>query len=164
MTYARIAGVGSYLPEKVVTNHDLEKMMDTSDEWIRERTGIKRRHLAADDESTSDLALAAIQSALDAAGLEAGDIDLIIVATTTPDKVFPGTACIVQRRLGIGGCGAFDIQAACSGFVYGLDLADRQIRTGGAKEIRGHGMPHQPTDIGFRRRRQNGCRHRDLGR
>jgi 3-oxoacyl-[acyl-carrier-protein] synthase-3 len=133
MTYSRIAGTGSYLPANVVTNHDLEKMMDTTDEWIQERTGIKRRHIAADDESTSDLALAAANQALDMAGLTAEDIDLIIIATTTPDKVFPGTACIVQRRLGIGGCAAFDIQAACSGFVYGLDLADRHIRTGGAK-------------------------------
>ena len=135
MTYSRIAGTGSYLPEKVVTNHDLEQMMDTSDEWIRERTGIKRRHLAGDDEKTSDLALAAANSALEMAGISADDIDLIIIATTTPDKVFPGTACIVQRRLGIGGCGAFDIQAACSGFVYGLDLGDRYIRTGAAKNV-----------------------------
>ncbi len=135
MTYSRIAGTGSYLPEKVVTNHDLAKVMDTSDEWIQERTGIKRRHIAADDESTSDLALAAAREAIDMAGLTAEDIDLIIVATTTPDKVFPGTACIVQRRLGIGGCGAFDVQAACSGFVYGLDLADRHIRTGGGKNV-----------------------------
>ena len=135
MTYSRIAGTGSYLPEKVVTNHDLAKVMDTSDEWIQERTGIKRRHIAADDESTSDLGLAAARQAIDMAGLTAEDIDLIIVATTTPDKVFPGTACIVQRRLGIGGCGAFDVQAACSGFVYGLDLADRHIRTGGGKNV-----------------------------
>ena len=135
MTYSRIAGTGSYLPEKVVTNNDLEKVMDTSDEWIQERTGIKRRHIAADDQATSDLALAAANEALDMAGLAAEDIDLIIIATTTPDKVFPGTACIVQRRLGIRGCGAFDIQAACSGFVYGLDLADRHIRTGGGKNV-----------------------------
>ncbi len=135
MTYSRIAGTGSYLPEKVVTNHDLEKTIDTSDEWIRERTGIKRRHIAAEDESTSDLALAAAQQALDMAGLTAEDIDLIIIATTTPDKVFPATACIVQRRLGIGGCGAFDVQAACSGFVYGLDLADRYIRTGAGRNV-----------------------------
>ncbi len=133
MTYSRIAGTGSFLPEKVVTNHDLEQTLDTSDAWIRERTGIKRRHIVADDEATSDLALAAAEQALDMAGLTAEDIDLIIVATTTPDKVFPATACIVQRRLGIGGCGAFDVQAACSGFVYGLDLADRYIRTGAGK-------------------------------
>ena len=135
MTYSRIAGTGSFLPEKVVTNQDLEKMMDTSDEWIRERTGIKRRHIAADGETTSDLALAAAGRALDMAGIGAEDVDLIIIATTTPDKVFPGTACIVQRRLGIGGCGAFDIQAACSGFVYGLDLADRYIRTGAGSNV-----------------------------
>jgi 3-oxoacyl-[acyl-carrier-protein] synthase-3 len=135
MTYSRIAGTGSYLPEKVVTNQDLEQMMDTSDEWIQERTGIKRRHLAADGETTSDLALAAARSALEMAGISAEDIGLIIIATTTPDKVFPGTACIVQRRLGIGGCAAFDVQAACSGFVYGLDLGDRYIRTGAAKNV-----------------------------
>jgi len=135
MTYSRIAGTGSYLPEKVVTNHDLEQMMDTSDEWIQERTGIKRRHLAADGEKTSDLALAAARSALEMADISADDIGLIIIATTTPDKVFPGTACIVQRRLGIGGCAAFDVQAACSGFVYGLDLGDRYIRTGAAKNV-----------------------------
>ena len=135
MTYSRIAGTGSYLPEKVVTNHDLEQMMDTSDEWIQERTGIKRRHLAADGEKTSDLALAAARSAMEMAGISADEIGLIIIATTTPDKVFPGTACIVQRRLGIGGCAAFDVQAACSGFVYGLDLGDRYIRTGAAKNV-----------------------------
>ncbi|KPK56206.1 MAG: 3-oxoacyl-ACP synthase [Thiotrichales bacterium SG8_50] len=135
MTYSRIAGTGSYLPEKVVTNQDLEAMMDTSDEWIRDRTGIKRRHIAAEGETTSDLALAAANRAMEMAGITAEDVDLIIIATTTPDKVFPGTACIVQRRLGVGGCGAFDIQAACSGFVYGLDLADRYIRTGAGKNV-----------------------------
>ena len=135
MTYSRIAGTGSYLPEKVLTNHDLEKMMDTSDAWIQERTGIKRRHIAADGEATSDLALAAANHALGMAGISAEDINLIIVATTTPDKVFPGVACIVQRQLGVRGCGAFDVQAACSGFVYGLDLADRYIRTGAAKNV-----------------------------
>jgi len=132
MTYSRIAGTGSYLPEKIVTNKDLEKTVDTSDEWIRERTGIKRRHVAAEDETTSDLALAAANNALEMAGIGAADIDLIVVGTTTPDKVFPATACIIQRRLGIGGCAAFDIQAVCSGFVYGLDVADRYIRTGAA--------------------------------
>ena len=135
MTYSRIAGTGSYLPEKLLTNHDLEKKMETSDAWIQERTGIKRRHIAADGEATSDLALAAANQALEMAGIGAEDVNLIIIATTTPDKVFPGTACIVQRRLGIRGCGAFDIQAACSGFVYGLDLADRYIRTGAAKNV-----------------------------
>ena len=133
MTYSRILGTGSYLPERVVTNADLEKTMDTSDDWIRERTGIKRRHIAADGETTSDMCVAAARAAIEAAGLEAGDIGLIVVGTTTPDKIFPATACIVQRKLGITGCGAFDIQAACSGFVYGLDTADRYIRTGAAR-------------------------------
>jgi 3-oxoacyl-[acyl-carrier-protein] synthase-3 len=133
MSYSRIAGTGSYLPEKVVTNKDLEKTMDTSDEWIRERTGIKRRHLAADSETTSDLALAAAGNALEMAGIGAEDLDLIVLGTATPDKVFPSTACIIQRRLGIGGCAAFDVHAACSGFVYGLDIADRFVRTGAAQ-------------------------------
>lgn len=132
MTYSRIAGTGSYLPEKVVTNTDLEKTMETSDEWIRERTGIRRRHIAAENEKCSDMALAAARQAIEMAGIEATDIDLIIVGTVTPDKVFPSTACILQRRLGISGCPALDIQAACSGFIYSLDLARRQIETGGA--------------------------------
>lgn len=135
MTYARIAGTGSYLPDKVLTNQDLEESMETSDEWIRERTGIKRRHIAADGETTSDLAVHAAKKAIDAAGITADDIDLIVIGTTTPDKIFPATACIVQRKLGISGCGAFDVQAACSGFVYGLDVADRHIRTGGGKTV-----------------------------
>ena len=132
MTYARIAGTGAYLPERIVTNQDLEKSMDTSDEWIRERTGIKRRHIAADDEKTSDIGLAAARRAIEMAGIEVDAIDLIIVGTCTPDKVFPSTACIIQRQLGLQGCPAFDVQAACSGFVYALDVANRMIRTGGA--------------------------------
>lgn len=132
MTHVRIAGTGSYLPEKVITNQDLEKIMDTSDEWIRERTGIKRRHVVADGETCSDMALAAAERAIEMAGIEPTDIDLIILGTVTPDKVFPSTACIIQRRLGIHGCPAFDAQAACSGFIYALDLATRQIQTGGA--------------------------------
>jgi 3-oxoacyl-[acyl-carrier-protein] synthase-3 len=132
MTHSRIAGTGSYLPEKVVTNADLEKTMDTSDEWIRDRTGICRRHIAADGETCSDMALAAANRAMEMAGVGAEDIDLIVLATTTPDKVFPSTACIVQRRLGISNIPAFDLQAVCSGFVYALDVADRHIRTGGA--------------------------------
>ena len=108
MTYSRIVGTGSYLPEKVLTNQDLAKELDTSDEWIRERTGIKRRHIAAEGETTSDMAEQAANRALDMAGLAADDIDLIVVATATPDKIFPATACIVQRKLGISGCGAFD--------------------------------------------------------
>jgi 3-oxoacyl-[acyl-carrier-protein] synthase-3 len=107
--------------------------MDTSDDWIRERTGIKRRHIAADGETTSDLALRAAQNALAAANVDAAEIDLIVLGTATPDKIFPSTACIVQRKLGITGCGAFDVHAACSGFIYALDAADRHIRTGGSK-------------------------------
>jgi 3-oxoacyl-[acyl-carrier-protein] synthase-3 len=127
-----IAGTGGYLPERVMTNEEFEKFVDTSDEWIRERSGIKRRHIAADGETTSDMAVAAAREAIGAAGIENSDIDLIIVATTTPDKVFPSTACIVQRQLGIRRTAAFDVHAACSGFIYGLDIADRFIRTGGA--------------------------------
>ena len=114
-TYSRITGTGGCLPARVVTNHDLEQVMDTSDEWIQERTGIKRRHLV-EDETAGDLGLVAARNAIDMAGLTPDAIDLIIVATTTPDKVFPGTACIIQRQLGIGGCPAFDVQAACSAF------------------------------------------------
>lgn len=132
MTYSRIAGTGAYLPEKVVTNHDLEKTMDTSDEWIRERTGISRRHIAAENETCSDMAMEATHRAAVMAGIDVADIDLIVVATVTPDKIFPSTACIIQRRLGIQGSPAFDVQAACSGFIYALDLANRIIRTGGA--------------------------------
>jgi len=135
MINARIAGTGSYLPEKVLTNKDLEEMVETSDEWIRDRSGIKRRHIVADNEMTSDLALAAARPAIDAAGISADDIDLIIVATTTPDKVFPSSACILQRKLGLEKIPAFDIQAACSGFVYALDVANRFIRTGGAENV-----------------------------
>jgi 3-oxoacyl-[acyl-carrier-protein] synthase-3 len=132
MTYARIAGIGSFLPDKVVTNKDLEKMMDTSDEWIRERTGIRRRHVVADNETTATIGLAAAERAMADARVGPADIDLIIVGTTTPDKVFPATACMIQRRLGVKGCPAFDIQAACSGFIYALDVANRFIKTGGA--------------------------------
>ena len=133
MTFTHIAGTGGYLPEKVLTNDDLAKIIATSDEWIRERTGFKRRHVAADDETSSDMGLAAACNAIDMAGTNRADIELIIVATTTPDKVFPSTACIIQRRLDIHNCPAFDVQAACAGFVYALDTADRYIRTGGAR-------------------------------
>jgi 3-oxoacyl-[acyl-carrier-protein] synthase-3 len=132
MTYSKIMGTGGYLPERVMRNKEFEKIVDTSDEWIRERTGIKRRHIAADGETTSDMGLAAAREAIATAQIDAADIDLIIVATTTPDKVFPSTACIVQRRLDLHKTPAFDIHAACSGFIYALDVADRFIRTGGA--------------------------------
>ena len=134
MTYARIAGVGSFLPEKVLTNKDLESMMETSDEWIRERTGIKRRHIASEGETTGSMGLEAAKRAMEMAGVTADEIDLIVLGTATPDKVFPSTACIIQRRLGTVGGAAFDVHAACSGFLYGLDLANRYIRTGGAKK------------------------------
>ncbi len=133
MTYARIAGIGSFLPEKVITNKDLEKTMDTSDEWIRERTGIKRRHIASDGQTTSSMGLEAARRAMEMAGVGPDDIDLIVVGTATPDKVFPATACIIQRQLGVSGSAAFDVHAACSGFVFGLDVANRYMRTGGAK-------------------------------
>ncbi|MGH8761911.1 MAG: beta-ketoacyl-ACP synthase III [Nitrosospira sp.] len=130
MMYSRIIGTGSYLPEKILTNHDLERMVDTSDEWIRTRTGITQRHIAADNEMASDLALNASREAMEAAGVTAGEIDLIIVATTTPDVIFPSTACILQDKLGINDCPAFDVQAVCSGFIYALATADLFIRAG----------------------------------
>jgi 3-oxoacyl-[acyl-carrier-protein] synthase-3 len=133
VTYARITGTGSYLPEKVLTNHDLEKMVDTSDQWIQERTGIKKRHVAQDNETTCDLAEKASLRALEAAGKSAEDVDLIIVATTTPDQIFPSTACLLQQRLGSSGYPAFDIQAVCTGFVYALGVADKFIRSGGTR-------------------------------
>ncbi len=133
MTYSKITGTGSYLPEKCLTNHDLEKMVDTSDEWIHSRTGISKRHIAAEGEFTADLAEAAAGKAIEAAGIQASDIDLIVVATTTADKVFPSTACLVQHRLGIHGCPAFDIQAVCTGFVYALGVADKFVKTNSAK-------------------------------
>jgi 3-oxoacyl-[acyl-carrier-protein] synthase-3 len=133
MTYSRIIGTGSYLPERILTNDDLERMVDTSDEWIRTRTGIVERHIAADNEMASDLALNASRNALAAAGIQAGEIDLIILATTTPDVIFPSTACILQDKLGVGGCPAFDVQAVCSGFVYALATADMFVRGGRAR-------------------------------
>jgi 3-oxoacyl-[acyl-carrier-protein] synthase-3 len=131
--YSRIAGTGRYLPERVLTNQDLEQMVDTTDEWIRSRTGIERRHIAADDQTTADLAELAARQALDAAGLQPEDIDFIVVGTTSPDTVFPNVACLVQERLGIHGCAAFSIEAACSGFIYALSVADRFVATGGAQ-------------------------------
>ena len=133
MIYSRITGTGGYLPEKVLTNAELEKMVDTSDEWITDRTGIKKRHIAAENETTCDLAEHAARLAIDAAGLKTSDIDLIIVATTTPDRIFPSTACLLQDRLDIHGCAAFDIQAVCTGFVYALGVADKFVRAGTSK-------------------------------
>jgi 3-oxoacyl-[acyl-carrier-protein] synthase-3 len=133
MTYSRIAGTGSYLPTKILTNADLERMVETTDEWIVARTGIRERHIAADGEFTSDLAEKASRKAIEAAGISPQDIDLIIVATTTPDRIFPSAACFLQSKLGIAGCPAFDIQAVCSGFVYALTTADQFIKSGAAK-------------------------------
>lgn len=131
--FARIAGTGSYLPEKVLTNDDLSKIVDTTDEWIHSRTGIRERHIAAEGETTSDLGYHAAVRALEAAGVEAAEVDLIIVGTTTPDVIFPSTACLIQAKLGVAGCPAFDVNAACSGFVYALSVADNFIRSGAAR-------------------------------
>jgi 3-oxoacyl-[acyl-carrier-protein] synthase-3 len=133
MRHSRILGTGSHLPDKVLTNRDLESMVDTTDEWIFSRTGIRERRIAAEGETTSDLALAASRHALAAAGLKPGDIDLIVLATSTPDMVFPASACLLQKKLGIRHGAAFDVQAVCSGFVYALALADRMVATGGAR-------------------------------
>ena len=130
MIYSRIIGSGSYLPRNVVTNDDLARRMDTSDEWIRSRTGIRQRHIAEAGETASSLALEASKAAIASAGIAAGDIDLIIVATSTPDYIFPSTACLLQAKLGIKGGAAFDLQAVCSGFVYALATADLYIRAG----------------------------------
>jgi 3-oxoacyl-[acyl-carrier-protein] synthase-3 len=132
LKYSRVIGTGGYLPEQVLTNDDLEKMVDTTDEWILSRTGIRERHIASDDETTSILAEHAARRAIEAAGIDMESIDLIILATTTPDQIFPSSACILQDRLGIHGCPAFDIQAVCSGFVYALSVADKFMRTGTA--------------------------------
>lgn len=133
MIYSKITGTGSYLPEKVMTNADIEKIVDTTDKWIIDRTGIKERRIAAEGQTTCDLAEQAARNAIDAAGIKTSDIDLIIVATTTPDRVFPSTACLLQKRLDIHGSPAFDVQAVCTGFVYALSIADKFIKTGEAK-------------------------------
>ena len=130
---ARITGTGSYLPEKVLTNKDLEQFVDTTEEWIFSRSGIRQRHIAAEGEFTSDLAEAASREALKSAGRQASDVDLIVVATTTADQVFPSTACLLQNRLGIHGCPAFDVQAVCAGFLYAMDVAYRYIMTGASR-------------------------------
>jgi 3-oxoacyl-[acyl-carrier-protein] synthase-3 len=130
MLYSRIAGTGSYLPSTVLTNADLAQRVDTTDDWIRTRTGIRERHIAAKGELASDLALQACRRALEAAGKEACDVDLIVLATTTPDMIFPSTACILQAKLGVDTGAAFDVQAVCSGFVYALSMADLYVRNG----------------------------------
>ncbi|MFZ3087095.1 MAG: beta-ketoacyl-ACP synthase III [Methylotenera sp.] len=134
MIFSRISGTGSYLPAKILTNAELETMVDTTDEWIFARTGIRERHIAASNEFTSDLGVAAARKAIEAANINPQDIDLILVATTTPDRVFPSTACLIQSQLGIlNNCPAFDVQAVCSGFVYALGVADSMIKTGSVK-------------------------------
>jgi 3-oxoacyl-[acyl-carrier-protein] synthase-3 len=134
MIFSRISGTGSYLPAKILTNAELERMVDTTDEWIFARTGIRERHIAASNEYTSDLGIAAAKKAIEAANIDIQDIDLLIVATTTPDRVFPSTACLIQGQLGIrNNSPAFDVQAVCSGFVYALSIADSMIKTGAAK-------------------------------
>jgi 3-oxoacyl-[acyl-carrier-protein] synthase-3 len=135
LTATVIAGIGAYAPERVLTNHDLEQMVDTSDAWITTRTGIRERRIAADDEATSDLALKAGRRALERSGLTPDDLDLVLVATATPDMLFPATACLVQHQLGAVGAAAFDLSAACSGFIYGLSVADSFIRSGAYKTI-----------------------------
>ena len=133
MIYSRVIGTGGFLPEKVLTNADLEKIVDTTDEWIVSRTGIRQRHIAGEDETTSQLAERAARDAIAKAGIEAASIDLIVVATTTADHIFPSTATIVQERLGIiSGCPAFDLQAVCTGFIYAIGVADKFFRTGTA--------------------------------
>lgn len=134
-TYAKIAGVGSYVPENILTNHDLEAMLDTTDEWIQQRTGIQRRRWAAPEQSNTDLAYQASLKAIDDAGLEPGQIDMIIFATLSPDHDFPGSACFLQARLGLEGIAALDIRQQCTGFLYGLSIADKFIRSGGHEHI-----------------------------
>ena len=130
--YSRIAGTGHYLPERVLTNAELETMVDTTDEWIRSRTGIERRHIAADGQTTADLAEQAARRALDDAGITPADVDFLVVGTTTPDVVFPNVGCLLQERLGIRGCPAFSVEAACTGFIYALSIADRFVASGQA--------------------------------
>jgi 3-oxoacyl-[acyl-carrier-protein] synthase-3 len=134
-TFSRIAGTGSYLPPRVMSNDDFAKRLDTSDAWIRERTGIVQRHIADDSQASSDLALEASRRALQAAGVRADQLDLIVVATSTPDYIFPSTACLLQAKLGAKGCAAFDVQAVCSGFVYALATADSFVKNSLYKNV-----------------------------
>jgi 3-oxoacyl-[acyl-carrier-protein] synthase-3 len=133
LIYSRVAGTGSYLPKKIVTNHDLEKMVDTTDEWIRSRTGIERRHIAADGETTVDLAEHAARAALEAAGVAPAEVDFIAFGTTTPDLVFPNCGTLLQQRLGCRGVPAFSVETACAGFMYALSIADKYVRSGEAR-------------------------------
>ena len=133
MIYSKIAGTGRYLPERILTNADLEKMVDTTDEWIRTRTGIEQRHVASEDELTSDLCVGAAEQAIEAAGVTVDEIDMIFVGTTSPDLIFPNIATIIQHKMGIPACACYSVEAACSGFVYALSSADKFIRTGDAK-------------------------------
>ncbi len=133
MTYTKIAGTGRYLPEKILTNFDLEKMVDTSDEWIRTRTGVERRHVVRDDETTSDMCVAAAKIAIEAAGVDVTDIDMVLVGTTSPDLIFPNCATLVQHRLGIPACPSIGMEAACTSFIYALTTADKFIKAGEAK-------------------------------
>ena len=135
MIYSRIIGTGSHLPEKVVTNHDLEKVLDTDDQWIRERTGICERRISSDEEPTTVLAEHACRKALEAADVDPGEIDLLVMGTTTPDLIFPSSACLIQKKLGLPDCGAMDVNAACSGFMYALSIADKYIRCGDAEKV-----------------------------
>ncbi|MFQ6004199.1 MAG: beta-ketoacyl-ACP synthase III [Woeseia sp.] len=130
MIYTRIEGTGRYLPQRIMTNADMEKMVDTSDEWIRTRTGVERRHVAAEDETTSDLCVEAAKNAIESAGIPVDEIDLIVVGTTSPDLIFPNIGTIIQTKLGLHGCPAFSIEAACTGFIYALATADKFIRAG----------------------------------
>ena len=133
MTYSKIAGTGRYLPEKILTNFDLEKIVDTSDEWIRTRTGVERRHIVRDDETTSDMCVEAAKKAIEDAGVDVSEIDFVAIGTTTPDLIFPNIATIIQDKMGIHGCPAFSIEAACTGFIYALTMADKFIRLGESK-------------------------------
>jgi 3-oxoacyl-[acyl-carrier-protein] synthase-3 len=135
MTYSRIVGTGSYLPARIVDNDEFARRLDTSDAWIRERTGIAQRHIAAESQASSDLAFEASKRALQAANVDAAQIDLIVVATSTPDFIFPSTACLLQAKLGVQGCAAFDVQAVCTGFIYALATADSFIRCGQYKKV-----------------------------
>ena len=133
MTYSRIVGTGRYLPERVMTNFDLEKMVDTSDEWIRTRTGVERRHVVAEDQTTSDMCVEAARVAIEDAGVDIAEVDLVIAGTTSPDLIFPNVATLVQHRLGIPACPAFSLEAACTGFIYALAMADKFVRAGDAR-------------------------------